>query len=217
VILTVPASDEIDATIVVGSTTRRSKPPTGWSRTLLHHNCLAPLAKILDDAFGIEEGSSPPSTLPNDQRLADVPHKDFGGPGGGGEHHPDDDRGARAWGSAAALAGQARPAWRCGCRCPTLDRRPGLPVAGETGVAEINGRSRRRAGPPRGSSSTARWRWSPRTSSATPTPRSSDALSTHAGGDGYAKVIACTTTSGATRNRVVDLIRPMMAVGSSRR
>jgi len=40
-------------------------------------NCLAPIAKILDDAFGIEEGFlTTVHAYTNDQRLADVPHKD---------------------------------------------------------------------------------------------------------------------------------------------
>ncbi|MCP4657292.1 MAG: type I glyceraldehyde-3-phosphate dehydrogenase, partial [bacterium] len=41
-------------------------------------NCLAPIAKILDDEFGIEEGFiTTVHAYTNDQRLADVPHKDL--------------------------------------------------------------------------------------------------------------------------------------------
>ena len=41
-------------------------------------NCLAPLAKVLDEAFGIEHGlMTTVHAFTNDQRLADVPHKDF--------------------------------------------------------------------------------------------------------------------------------------------
>jgi glyceraldehyde 3-phosphate dehydrogenase len=41
-------------------------------------NCLAPLAKVLDEAFGIEEGFiTTVHAYTNDQRLADVPHKDL--------------------------------------------------------------------------------------------------------------------------------------------
>jgi glyceraldehyde 3-phosphate dehydrogenase (phosphorylating) len=41
-------------------------------------NCLAPIAKILDESFGIEEGFiTTVHAYTNDQRLADVPHKDF--------------------------------------------------------------------------------------------------------------------------------------------
>jgi glyceraldehyde 3-phosphate dehydrogenase len=41
-------------------------------------NCLAPLAKVLDDSFGIKSGvMTTVHAYTNDQRLADVPHKDL--------------------------------------------------------------------------------------------------------------------------------------------
>ena len=41
-------------------------------------NCLAPLAKVLDDSFGIKHGiMTTVHAYTNDQRLADVPHEDF--------------------------------------------------------------------------------------------------------------------------------------------
>src|SRR5439155_7338482 len=41
-------------------------------------NCLAPIAKILDERFGIHEGfMTTIHAYTNDQRLADVPHKDL--------------------------------------------------------------------------------------------------------------------------------------------
>jgi len=41
-------------------------------------NCLAPMAKVLNDAFGIVEGVMTTShAYTNDQRLADVPHSDW--------------------------------------------------------------------------------------------------------------------------------------------
>jgi glyceraldehyde 3-phosphate dehydrogenase len=41
-------------------------------------NCLAPIVKILDDEFGIKRGlMTTVHAYTNDQRLADVPHKDF--------------------------------------------------------------------------------------------------------------------------------------------
>jgi glyceraldehyde 3-phosphate dehydrogenase len=41
-------------------------------------NCLAPIAKVLDDAFGIERGiMTTVHAYTNDQRLADVPHADL--------------------------------------------------------------------------------------------------------------------------------------------
>jgi len=41
-------------------------------------NCLAPLAKVLNDSFGIVEGIiNTVHAYTNDQRLADVPHSDW--------------------------------------------------------------------------------------------------------------------------------------------
>ncbi len=79
VILTVPASDEIDATIVMGVNDATLKPTDRLvSNASCTTNCLAPLAMILDDAFGLEEGFvTTVHAYTNDQRLADVPHKDF--------------------------------------------------------------------------------------------------------------------------------------------
>jgi glyceraldehyde 3-phosphate dehydrogenase len=79
VILTVPAKDEIDATIVMGVNEdllqSESRIVSNASCTT---NCLAPIAKILDDSFGIEEGFiTTVHAYTNDQRLADVPHKDL--------------------------------------------------------------------------------------------------------------------------------------------
>ncbi len=79
VILTVPAKDEIDATIVMGvnDDALRSEHRI-VSNASCTTNCLAPIAKILDDSFGIEEGFiTTVHAYTNDQRLADVPHKDL--------------------------------------------------------------------------------------------------------------------------------------------
>jgi glyceraldehyde 3-phosphate dehydrogenase len=79
VILTVPAKEEIDATIVIGVNDHELKPENRIvSNASCTTNCLAPIAKILDDTFGIEEGFiTTVHAYTNDQRLADVPHKDF--------------------------------------------------------------------------------------------------------------------------------------------
>ncbi len=79
VILTVPAKDDIDATIVMGVNEEQLKPEHRIvSNASCTTNCLAPIAKILDDAFKIEEGFiTTVHAYTNDQRLADVPHKDF--------------------------------------------------------------------------------------------------------------------------------------------
>ena len=79
VILTVPAKDEIDATIVIGVNDRDLRPEHRIvSNASCTTNCLAPVAKVLDDAFGIETGFvTTVHAYTNDQRLADVPHKDL--------------------------------------------------------------------------------------------------------------------------------------------
>jgi glyceraldehyde 3-phosphate dehydrogenase len=79
VILTVPAKDEIDATIVIGVNDAELKPEHRIvSNASCTTNCLAPVAKVLDDAFGLEEGFiTTVHAYTNDQRLADVPHKDL--------------------------------------------------------------------------------------------------------------------------------------------
>jgi glyceraldehyde 3-phosphate dehydrogenase len=76
VILTVPAKDKIDATIVMGVNDDQLKPEHRIvSNASCTTNCLAPIAKILDQAFGIEEGFiTTVHAYTNDQRLADVPH-----------------------------------------------------------------------------------------------------------------------------------------------
>ncbi|MBT3738581.1 MAG: type I glyceraldehyde-3-phosphate dehydrogenase [Candidatus Marinimicrobia bacterium] len=79
VILTVPSKDEIDYTLVIGvnddGLTADHKIISNASCTT---NCLAPMAKILNDSFGIEYGViNTIHAYTNDQRLADVPHSDW--------------------------------------------------------------------------------------------------------------------------------------------
>lgn len=79
VILTVPAADAIDYTVVLGvnedGLTAEHRLISNASCTT---NCLAPMASVLDDAFGIEEGViNTVHAYTNDQRLADVPHSDW--------------------------------------------------------------------------------------------------------------------------------------------
>jgi glyceraldehyde 3-phosphate dehydrogenase len=79
VLLTVPAKDEIDATIVVGVNDEALKPECRIvSNASCTTNCLAPLAYILDKEFGIDYGlMTTVHAYTNDQRLADVPHSDW--------------------------------------------------------------------------------------------------------------------------------------------
>ncbi|MCU0282142.1 MAG: type I glyceraldehyde-3-phosphate dehydrogenase, partial [Acidimicrobiia bacterium] len=79
VILTVPAKDELDATVVLGVNDHDLEADDRIvSNASCTTNCLAPIAKILDEAFGIKRGfMTTVHAYTNDQRLADVPHKDF--------------------------------------------------------------------------------------------------------------------------------------------
>ncbi len=86
-------------------------------------NCVAPMAKVLDDAFGIEQGfMTTIHAYTNDQNILDLPAQ---GPAAGArrglEHHPDLDRRGEGDRPRVATAERARwTAWRCGCRCRTV-------------------------------------------------------------------------------------------------
>ena len=79
VILTVPAKDEIDATVVLGVNDDTLCPDHRLiSNASCTTNCLAPIAKVLHERFGIVKGIiTTVHAYTNDQRLADVPHSDL--------------------------------------------------------------------------------------------------------------------------------------------
>ena len=79
VVLTVPAKDEIDYTAVLGVNDDGLEPAHRIiSNASCTTNCLAPMAKVLNDNFGIAEGViNTVHAYTNDQRLADVPHSDW--------------------------------------------------------------------------------------------------------------------------------------------
>ena len=79
VILTVPAKDDIDYTVVLGVNDEGLKPEHRIvSNASCTTNCLAPMAKVLDSEVGIELGViNTIHAYTNDQRLADVPHSDW--------------------------------------------------------------------------------------------------------------------------------------------
>jgi glyceraldehyde 3-phosphate dehydrogenase len=79
VLLTVPAKDAIDATVVIGVNDAVLRPEHRIvSNASCTTNCLAPVAKVLDETFGIEAGvMTTVHAYTNDQRLADVAHKDL--------------------------------------------------------------------------------------------------------------------------------------------
>ena len=123
VILTVPAKDEIDATIVVGVNDHTLKPEHRLvSNASCTTNCLAPLAKILHETLrhrgGLHHhrprlhqrpapGRRPPQGFPAQPR-------------GGPEHHPHHHRRRSGRGQGAARSSRASwTAWPCACPCPT--------------------------------------------------------------------------------------------------
>jgi len=79
VVLTVPAKDDIDATIVLGVNDDKLTPQVTFvSNASCTTNCLAPVAKVLNDTFGIEQGlMTTIHAYTNDQNVADMIHSDL--------------------------------------------------------------------------------------------------------------------------------------------
>jgi len=79
VLLTVPAKDEIDATIVMGVNQGDLKPEHKViSNASCTTNCLAPLAKVIHDKLGIRRGlMTTIHAYTNDQMVADQIHSDL--------------------------------------------------------------------------------------------------------------------------------------------
>ncbi|MFH1940527.1 MAG: type I glyceraldehyde-3-phosphate dehydrogenase [bacterium] len=79
VLLSVPAKDEIDATIVCGVNDEDLKPKHQIvSNASCTTNCLAPIVKVLHESFGIEQGlMTTIHAYTNDQQILDLPHKDL--------------------------------------------------------------------------------------------------------------------------------------------
>jgi len=79
VILTVPPRDAIDCVVVMGVNDHQLEPQHRLlSIGSATANCLAPIVKILHEAFGMERGfMTTVHAYTNDQRLADVPHTDL--------------------------------------------------------------------------------------------------------------------------------------------
>lgn len=79
VILTVPAKDEIDATIVLGVNSEELKGTEEIvSNASCTTNCAAPMAKVMVDNWGVKQGfllTIHAYTM--DQNLLDAPHKDL--------------------------------------------------------------------------------------------------------------------------------------------
>lgn len=79
VIISAPANDA-DATIVMGVNDQSLDlaTQTVLSNASCTTNCLGPMVKVLDDAFGLDYGfMTTVHSYTNDQRILDLPHKDL--------------------------------------------------------------------------------------------------------------------------------------------
>lgn len=79
VIVTVPTKDYLESTVVLGVNdhvvTKDAKIISNASCTT---NCAAPMALVLEETFGIKRGlMNTIHAYTNDQRLVDMPHKDY--------------------------------------------------------------------------------------------------------------------------------------------
>lgn len=79
VIISAPAKDE-DITIVLGVNEEKYNPKEDniISNASCTTNCLAPVAKVIDENFGIKRGlMTTIHSYTNDQKILDLPHKDL--------------------------------------------------------------------------------------------------------------------------------------------
>jgi glyceraldehyde 3-phosphate dehydrogenase len=219
VILTVPPKDAIDAIVVMGvndsTLTREHRIVSNASCTT---NCLAPLAMVLDEAFGIEEGfMTTVHAYTNDQRLADVPHKDLRRSRAAAENIIPTTTGA------ARAVGEVLPELKgkldgLAMRVPVPDGSVvdlSCRLRGRPGSRDVNDAVRRAV--KERLSGIVEYSEVPLVSSdIIGNPHSSifDALSTRAEGDGYVKVLAWYDNEWGYSNRVVDLIARLAALGN---
>ncbi len=216
VILTVPAKEEIDATIVLGVNDDELKPEHRIvSNASCTTNCLAPIAKILDETFGIEEGYiTTVHAYTNDQRLADVPHKDFRRSRAAGENIIPTTTGA------AVAVGKVLPQLKG--KLDGLAMRVPVPDGSIVDLAvrlgkkasrdEINTAVREAAAGPM--KAVVEYSEAPLVSSdIIGNTHSSifDALSTSSEEDGYARIVSWYDNEWGYSNRVVDLIGMLAA------
>ena len=180
VLVSAPATGDNVATLVLGVNEASYDPATHdvISNASCTTNCLAPLAKVFMDTFGIERGlMTTIHAYTADQNLQDGPHSDLRrARAAAREHHPDLDRcgqGPRPRHPRARRQARRLRAARAGP--DRLGHRPHrhrfAPRHGGRGQRRVQGR--RPGARSRGSSVTRKTRSSPATSSATRTPRSS--------------------------------------------
>jgi len=217
VILTVPPKDEIDAMVVLGVNDGDLRPEHRIvSNASCTTNCLAPIAKILDERFGIQEGfMTTVHAYTNDQRLADVPHKDLRRSRAAAENIIPTTTGA------ARAVGQVLPRLKgkldgIAIRVPVPDGSIvdlSCRVREKPSAKKINEAVREAAEGPL--KRIVEYSEVPLVSSdIIGNPHSSvfDALSTAASGDGYLKVVSWYDNEWGYANRVVDLIGRLAAL-----
>jgi glyceraldehyde 3-phosphate dehydrogenase len=218
VILTVPPKDEIDATIVMGVNDDQLKPEHRIvSNASCTTNCLAPIGKILDESFGIEEGFiTTVHAYTNDQRLADVPHKDFRRSRAAGENIIPTTTGA------AKAVGQVLPQLQG--KLDGLAMRVPVP---DGSIVDLVCRLNRKAARDDVNKAVREAAEGPMqkiveysevplvSSDIIGNPHSSifDALSTKSEADGYVRILSWYDNEWGYSNRVVDLIEMMAAFG----
>ena len=218
VVLTVPAKDEIDATVVVGVNDDILRPEHRLvSNASCTTNCLATVVKILDDRFGIEEGfMTTVHAYTNDQHLVDSPHKDLRRSRAAAQNIIPTTTGA------ARTVGKVMPHLKgkldgMSLRVPVpdgsfTDLSARLRERPDTAAVNAAVREAAAAGPLAG---IVQYSEEPLVSSdIVGNPHSSifDALSTEATGDGFVKVVAWYDNEWGYSNRVVDLIDRLVAV-----
>ncbi len=79
VVISAPAKDSPDLTVVLGVNDDKLSPEMKCiSNASCTTNCLAPVAKVLQDSFGIDRGlMTTVHAYTNDQRVQDMPHSDL--------------------------------------------------------------------------------------------------------------------------------------------
>ncbi|MCP4194643.1 MAG: type I glyceraldehyde-3-phosphate dehydrogenase [Planctomycetaceae bacterium] len=79
VVISAPAKDDPDLTVVLGvNDDKLTADMKCISNASCTTNCLAPVAKVLQDSFGIERGlMTTVHAYTNDQRVQDMPHSDL--------------------------------------------------------------------------------------------------------------------------------------------
>ena len=123
VIISAPAKGE-DITIVMGVNDDAYDPTTHHviSNASCTTNCVVPLAKVLEDAFGIDRAlMTTVHAYTNDQNLLDLPHKDLRtGPRRRDQHRAGVDRRREGDDRSRSRSSRGRStASRCGCPCRT--------------------------------------------------------------------------------------------------